>query len=40
VDRKRIVLPGHIKSTGSHQVTVDLHPDVVAAVALIVTARS
>jgi large subunit ribosomal protein L9 len=39
VDRKRIVLPGHIKSTGSHQVTVDLHPDVVATVALTVTAR-
>jgi large subunit ribosomal protein L9 len=40
VDRKRIALPGHIKSTGSHQVTVDLHPDVVATVALTVTARS
>ena len=40
VDRKRIVLPGHIKSTGSHQFTVDLHPDVVATVSLNVTARS
>jgi large subunit ribosomal protein L9 len=39
VDRKRITLPGHIKSTGSHQVTVGLHPDVVATVALTVTAR-
>jgi large subunit ribosomal protein L9 len=38
LDRKRIVLPGHIKSTGSHQVTVDLHSDVVATVALTVTA--
>jgi large subunit ribosomal protein L9 len=39
VDRKRIVLPGHIKSTGSHQVTVDLLPEVVATVALTVTPR-
>jgi large subunit ribosomal protein L9 len=38
LDRKRIQLPGHIKTTGSHVVTVDLHPDVVASVALTVTA--
>ena len=38
IDRKRINLPGHIKSVGTHQVTVDLHPDVVASVGLIVTA--
>src|SRR4051795_5228131 len=25
LDRKRIVLDGHIKSVGTHQVTVDLH---------------
>ncbi len=32
LDRKRIQLDGHIKSTGTHTVTVDLHPDVVASV--------
>jgi large subunit ribosomal protein L9 len=36
LDRKRIQLPGHIKTTGSHVVTVDLHPDVVASVPLTV----
>jgi len=38
LDRKRIQLPGHIKTTGSHNVTVDLHPDVVATVPVNVTA--
>jgi large subunit ribosomal protein L9 len=38
LDRKRIQLPGHIKTTGSHNVTVDLHPDVVATVPVQVTA--
>jgi large subunit ribosomal protein L9 len=38
LDRKRIQLPGHIKTTGSHTVTVDLHPDVVASVPVTVTA--
>ena len=38
LDRKRIQLPGHIKTTGSHTVTVELHPDVVASVPVIVTA--
>lgn len=38
LDRKRIQLPGHIKSTGAHVVTVELHPDVVASVPIIVTA--
>ena len=37
LDRKRIQLPGHIKSTGSHVVTVDLHPDVVASLPVTVT---
>jgi large subunit ribosomal protein L9 len=37
LDRKRIQLPGHIKTTGSHTVTVDLHPDVVASVPVTVT---
>ncbi|MDQ6850116.1 MAG: 50S ribosomal protein L9 [Actinomycetota bacterium] len=38
LDKKRIQLPGHIKSTGPHTVTVDLHPDVVASVPVTVTA--
>ena len=38
LDRKRIQLPGHIKTLGSHTVTVDLHPDVVASVPVTVTA--
>jgi large subunit ribosomal protein L9 len=38
LDRKRIQLPGHIKTTGSHTVTVELHPDVVAT--LPVTVKS
>jgi large subunit ribosomal protein L9 len=38
LDRKRIQLPGHIKTTGSHSVTVELHPDVVATVPVNVTA--
>ena len=33
VDKKRIQLPGHIKTTGAHTVTIELHPDVVATVA-------
>lgn len=39
VDKKRVQLPGHIKTTGSHKVTIELHPDVVAAVPLEVTAN-
>jgi large subunit ribosomal protein L9 len=38
LDRKRIQIDGHIKSTGAHVVTVDLHPDVVASLPLTVTA--
>ena len=38
LDRKLIQLPGHIKTVGTHQVTVELHPDVVATVPLTVTA--
>jgi large subunit ribosomal protein L9 len=37
LDRKRIELPGHIKSLGTHTVTVELHPDVVASVPVEVT---
>jgi large subunit ribosomal protein L9 len=32
LDRRRLELPGVIKSTGSHQVRVRLHPEVVATV--------
>lgn len=38
LDKKRIDLGGHIKTTGKHQVTVDLQHDVSATVALTVTA--
>ena len=38
LDRKRIQIGGHIKTTGTHTVTVDLHPDVVASVPVTVTA--
>src|ERR1700760_724438 len=29
VDKKRVQLPGHIKTVGAHTVTIELHPDVV-----------
>jgi large subunit ribosomal protein L9 len=38
LDRKRIQLPGHIKTTGEHVVTIELHPDVVASVPITVKA--
>ena len=38
LDRKRIHLSGHIKTVGSHDVTVELHPDVIATVPVQVTA--
>jgi large subunit ribosomal protein L9 len=38
IDRKRIQLPGNIKTVGAHTITVDLHPDVVATVPVTVTA--
>jgi large subunit ribosomal protein L9 len=38
LDRKRIQLGGHIKTTGAHTVTVDLHPDVVATIPVTVNA--
>jgi large subunit ribosomal protein L9 len=40
LDRKRIQIEGHIKSTGSHTVTIDLHPDVVASLPVTVEAAS
>jgi large subunit ribosomal protein L9 len=30
LDRRRLELPGHIKTTGAYSVTVKLHPDVTA----------
>src|SRR5436190_14825728 len=38
LDRKRISTGEHIKSVGTHTVTVDLHPDVVATIPLAVNA--
>ncbi|MDT4926048.1 MAG: large subunit ribosomal protein [Pseudonocardiales bacterium] len=38
LDRKRIQIDGHIKSVGTHTITVDLHPDVVASVPVNVEA--
>jgi large subunit ribosomal protein L9 len=38
VDKKRVHLPGHIKSTGAHTVTIELHPEVVASVPVTVAA--
>ena len=40
VDKKRVHLPGHIKTTGAHTVTIELHPDVVATVPVTVTPAS
>ena len=34
VDRRRIELPGHIKSTGTHSVSVRIHPEVAATISL------
>jgi large subunit ribosomal protein L9 len=36
VDKKRIQLPGHIKTLGKHEVTIDLQHDVLATVAVTV----
>lgn len=38
LDRKRIRTDEHIKSVGTHNVSVDLHPDVVATIPLTVAA--
>ena len=40
IDRKRIELPGHIKTVGTHNVTVELHPDVVATIPVRVAPAS
>ena len=36
LDRRRIELPGHIKSVGDYQIQVRLHPEVTATFALSV----
>lgn len=38
IDRRRIELSGHIKSTGTHSITVKIHPEVVASVSVDVVA--
>jgi large subunit ribosomal protein L9 len=38
IDRRRIELPGQIKTVGAHSVTVRLHPEVAARIALDVVA--
>ena len=37
LDRRRVELPGPIKTTGSYQVTVKLHPEVTATISLAVS---
>lgn len=39
VDRRRIDLEGGIKTLGEHPVRIDLHPEVVAEVTLVVVAE-
>lgn len=38
LDRRRLELPGHIKSTGSYEVSVKLHPEVTAKFGVTVVA--
>jgi large subunit ribosomal protein L9 len=38
LDRRRVELPGHIKSTGAYQVQVRLHPEVTAKFSVNVVA--
>jgi large subunit ribosomal protein L9 len=38
LDRRRVELPGHIKTTGAHTATVRLHPEVSARINLQVVA--
>ena len=38
LDRRRVELPGHIKTTGTHTATVRLHPEVSAKINLQVVA--
>ncbi len=38
LDRRRVVLPGHIKATGGYPISVKLHPEVTASFTLNVSA--
>jgi large subunit ribosomal protein L9 len=38
LDRRRVELPGHIKSTGTYQVSIKLHPEVTASFPVTVVA--
>jgi large subunit ribosomal protein L9 len=38
LDRKRIRIDGHIKTTGTHTISVDLHPAVTATLPVLVQA--
>lgn len=38
VDRRRVEMPGHIKSTGTHAVKIRIHPEVSASMELQVVA--
>lgn len=38
LDKRRLELPGHIKSVGSYRIQLKLHPDVVAAFDVTVVA--
>jgi large subunit ribosomal protein L9 len=39
LDRRRVELPGHIKVTGKHDVTVKIHPEVTATISLDVVSE-
>jgi large subunit ribosomal protein L9 len=40
IDKRSVDLPGHIKTTGTHQVGVRLHPEVTASISLEVVPAS
>jgi large subunit ribosomal protein L9 len=39
LDKRRLELPGHIKSIGDHKVQIRLHPEISAAFTLTVVAE-
>jgi large subunit ribosomal protein L9 len=39
IDRRQVVLPGHIKTTGKHPVAINLHSHVEAEITLAVVAE-
>jgi large subunit ribosomal protein L9 len=39
LDKRRVEIPGHIKSTGEHKVQVKLHPEVSATFTITVVAE-